>query len=139
MPSAESSEISLQISDSDVPESLNTTKENEGHTEETTEKSDEITEETDNPGFGFKISAIASMNATSENLEEMEISEEANKADSVEETPEPPNVAKDVFTTSLEEPTKDDLENSKGAPEVEADNVDTEKSKDLAGDDEASK
>ena len=44
-------------------------------TEETTEKIDEIAEEADNAGFGFKISAIASMNAASENLEEMEISE----------------------------------------------------------------
>merc|ERR1712048_161535 len=68
----------------------------------------------------------------------MEISEETNKTDSVEETSETPKVAKDIFT-SLEEPTKDDLENSKGAPEAETDNVETEKSKDSAEDEETSK
>jgi hypothetical protein len=160
-PSAESSEISLKLSDSidsesskksseeteisqklidstetDFTESSKkSSEETEGRIEEeTTEKVDEISEEADNSGFGFKISAIASMNAASENLEEMEISGEANIAETAEEATETPEVTKDIDTPA-DEPTKDDLRNSKAVPEAETDvvqteNIETEKSKD---------
>merc|ERR1712200_286021 len=84
-----------------------------------TEKIDEISEEADNAGFGFKISAIASMNAASENLEEMEISEEADKVDTAEEATETPEITKDIATLA-EDTAKDDLENSKDSIEIEA-------------------
>merc|ERR1712200_24915 len=102
-----------------------------------TEKIDEISEEADNAGFGFKISAIASMNAASENLEEMEISEEADKVDTAEEATETPEITKDIATLA-EDTAKDDLENSKAAPDaleaetdvVQTENTEVEKSKD---------
>merc|ERR1712200_362489 len=94
-----------------------------------TEKIDEISEEADNAGFGFKISAIASMNAASENLEEMEISEEADKVDTAEEATETPEITKDIATLA-EDTAKDDLENSK--VEKSKDSIEIEASKDSA-------
>jgi len=140
--SSEETEISQKLSDStetDLTESSKkSSEETEGQIEEeTTEKIDEISEEADNAGFGFKISAIASMNAASENLEEMEISEEADKADTAEEATETPEITKDIATLA-EDTTKDDLENSKAVPDapeaetdvVQTENTETEKSKD---------
>jgi len=129
IPSTESSEISLKLSD---PKSLtNSIVETEANTqEEIAEKTDDISEEPDDSGFGFKISAIASMNADSENMEEIEAPEENSKdasevetdiaqTENVETEKSKDSTQNETSQDTIEIPTAEKDDENKEAPNTE--------------------